>query len=136
MYQYVCRPCEVSFETFQKMSEDPIKECPFCCKPVLEKLYSVPHISVPDNPKTLGQLAEYNTKKMSEEDRNLQTQMKKEKRKRGIRKIEQETGGKIIEASKEVPWWRSGQNGTTYSDKPVDTTKITNIKRFVETGKT
>jgi len=33
-YEYECRSCQHGFETFQSMSEDPIKICPKCGKEV------------------------------------------------------------------------------------------------------
>jgi putative FmdB family regulatory protein len=135
LYEYVCRPCELSFESFQRMSEEPLKDCPFCEKQTLERLFSVPHVKIPDNPKTLGELAEYNTKKMSAEDREIQTSLKKEKRRRAVKELENKTGAKLMESTA-IPWWRNGENGTKYSEKLIDTSKITNIKRYIETGKT
>jgi len=29
-YEYKCNKCEEAFEYFQKMSEDPLRECPVC----------------------------------------------------------------------------------------------------------
>ena len=29
-YEYICNTCQCEFEAFQKMSEEPLKECPRC----------------------------------------------------------------------------------------------------------
>ena len=40
IYEYACRACEHQFETMQKISEDPLVDCPSCGQPDLKKLVS------------------------------------------------------------------------------------------------
>jgi putative FmdB family regulatory protein len=40
IYEYVCTKCEHAHEALQKMSDEPLKECPACGKPALKKLVS------------------------------------------------------------------------------------------------
>jgi len=40
IYEYVCTECEHAHEALQKMSDDPLQECPACSKPALKKLIS------------------------------------------------------------------------------------------------
>ena len=40
IYEYVCTECEHAHEALQKMSDEPLKECPACGKPALKKLVS------------------------------------------------------------------------------------------------
>ncbi len=40
IYEYVCAECEHAHEALQKMSDDPLQECPACAKPALKKLIS------------------------------------------------------------------------------------------------
>ena len=40
IYEYVCAECERAHEALQKMSDDPLQECPACGKPALKKLVS------------------------------------------------------------------------------------------------
>ncbi len=40
IYEYQCGACEHQFEKLQKMSEDPLVDCPECAKPELKKLVS------------------------------------------------------------------------------------------------
>ncbi len=40
IYEYQCGACEHQFEKLQKMSEDPLVDCPECEKPELKKLVS------------------------------------------------------------------------------------------------
>jgi putative FmdB family regulatory protein len=37
-YDYVCRACEHRFEHFQSMQEAPLRKCPECGKPRLQRL--------------------------------------------------------------------------------------------------
>jgi len=40
IYEYQCKSCGYEFESIQKISESPLKECPDCTKPELQKLVS------------------------------------------------------------------------------------------------
>jgi putative FmdB family regulatory protein len=40
IYEYQCTDCGHELETLQKMSEDPLRDCPECGKPALQKLIS------------------------------------------------------------------------------------------------
>lgn len=40
IYEYVCTECEHAHEALQKMSDDPLQDCPVCRKPALKKLIS------------------------------------------------------------------------------------------------
>ena len=40
IYEYECTDCHHTFETIQKMTEEPLKECPLCMKMSLKKLIS------------------------------------------------------------------------------------------------
>ncbi len=42
IYGYQCRACEHAFDALQKMSDDPLVDCPECGKPELRKLLSAP----------------------------------------------------------------------------------------------
>ncbi len=39
-YEYVCRACGHRFERFQKISDEPTRECPECDQPEAERLIS------------------------------------------------------------------------------------------------
>jgi putative FmdB family regulatory protein len=41
-YEYQCDNCNHQFETLQKMSDKPLKDCPKCGKSSLKKLVSAP----------------------------------------------------------------------------------------------
>jgi putative FmdB family regulatory protein len=40
IYEYSCESCGHQLEKLQKMSDDPLKDCPNCGKPQLKKLIS------------------------------------------------------------------------------------------------
>lgn len=40
IYEYECEACGHTFEALQKMSDEPLKECPECKKAALKKLIS------------------------------------------------------------------------------------------------
>ena len=40
IYEYECQACEHRFEEWQKMADEPIKVCPKCAAPKVEKLIS------------------------------------------------------------------------------------------------
>ena len=40
IYEYGCKACGHQLETMQKMSDAPLRDCPACGKPELEKLIS------------------------------------------------------------------------------------------------
>lgn len=40
IYEYQCTDCGHELEALQKMSEDPLQDCPECGKPALQKLIS------------------------------------------------------------------------------------------------
>ena len=40
IYEYECQACGHQYEVIQKMSDDPLVECPACKKPALKKLIS------------------------------------------------------------------------------------------------
>jgi len=40
IYEYACKSCGHALEAMQKMSDAPLKDCPACGRPKLEKLIS------------------------------------------------------------------------------------------------
>jgi putative FmdB family regulatory protein len=46
IYEYACSACGQHLEAWQKMSDDPLIECPACHQPSLRKLMSAAGISV------------------------------------------------------------------------------------------
>ena len=42
IYEYACGECQPTLDALQKMSDDPLVECPACGKPALRKKVSAP----------------------------------------------------------------------------------------------
>ena len=42
IYEYQCEQCAQRLEALQKISDDPLKDCPECNQPALKKLVSAP----------------------------------------------------------------------------------------------
>lgn len=42
IYEYACKECDHSLDALQKMSDDPLLECPECGEPALKRLLSAP----------------------------------------------------------------------------------------------
>ena len=42
IYEYICNDCGHEFDTLQKMSADPLVDCPVCAKSALKKKISAP----------------------------------------------------------------------------------------------
>lgn len=42
IYEYACGSCEHQFETIQRASEEPLRDCPECGETALKKLLSAP----------------------------------------------------------------------------------------------
>ncbi len=121
IYEYACKDCEIAFDAIQSMKEAPLLECPMCERKTLIKLFSVPNAIVQHDPKTIGELAERNSKN----------------KRKGLEELASKVGGEAIRKSETLPWWRDGKSfGSKRSEKPIDTSKITNIRKYVENGTT
>lgn len=42
IYEYACSECQHTLDALQKMSDQPLKDCPECGKPALKRLISAP----------------------------------------------------------------------------------------------
>ncbi len=42
IYEYACKNCDHTLDALQKMSDDPLVDCPECGEPALRKLLSAP----------------------------------------------------------------------------------------------
>lgn len=65
-YEYHCsnKHCECdTFQTYQSIREDLLKECPYCGEKTIERTFHAVPVMISNEPKTLGSLAELNRKK-------------------------------------------------------------------------
>ena len=42
IYEYACRNCDHTLDALQKISDDPLTDCPECGEPALKRLLSAP----------------------------------------------------------------------------------------------
>ena len=42
IYEYACKKCDHKLDALQKMSDDPLVDCPECGEPALKRLLSAP----------------------------------------------------------------------------------------------
>lgn len=88
LYVYQCDDCEIALEEYQGYHDEPLKLCPKCEHETLYRVLFAPYVSVVNEPKTVAQLADRNTKKMGHyeleskihEDKELRKSPKEEKR--------------------------------------------------------
>jgi len=63
-YEYKCDTCSHEIEILQSIKDKPLKQCPACCQYTLNRvIYGGTLAVVVQEPTTLGQQAERNTKK-------------------------------------------------------------------------
>lgn len=120
-YEYSCKKCKHEFEELV-FDNEKIK-CPKCGSVRLNKLFSAPNLILNslDSAKTFGQCAAINSKRLGKEQL----------------KIQESTDPVTImkEQNSKLPWWRSGKvDGLPKEEKPLDTTKIKDVTKYIETG--
>lgn len=42
IYEYVCKNCDHTLDALQKISDDPLRDCPACGEPELKRMLSAP----------------------------------------------------------------------------------------------
>lgn len=60
---YLCHSCDFEVEIYQSIKDDILYECPKCSGKLYQNLENI-HVSIVGEVKTIGQLAEKNTKKL------------------------------------------------------------------------
>lgn len=114
-YEYECQNnnCQFGFEIQQGIKEEPLVKCPVCKKKSLERLLFPVAGFVRQDPTTLGQLAERNSKKLGKEGlASAQRKLKQEQaesRQQSLRELEKSlpAGAKIRENQEHKPWYGS-----------------------------
>ena len=109
-YDYECRSCGFSEETFQKFSDKPLTKCPECgLEEYRRVILQAPNAFVKGDPTTVQHLADRNTQKMGNYE--LQDKMKADNMDKHIK-------------DKEVNRFRNKINKMTAQEK----------KRYIEKG--
>jgi putative FmdB family regulatory protein len=115
-YEFLCESCEYNFEVKLSFSESHPKDCPKCKKGKLNQVYDGNTIVCMKGGDTIGQVGEANYKKAGGKIKEYMAKKQE------------------LEDSK-LPWWRSGKvNGLSKKDKPLNLSKIKNVKNYIETG--
>jgi len=115
-YEFSCDKCGHNFELFLSFSEEHPSKCPKCKKKSLNQVFDGNTIICVKGENTIGQLGESNWKKYGG-------------------KIKEDMAKKQEETDKKLPWWRSGEvKGLSKERKPIDVSKIKDVKKYIEKG--
>lgn len=108
-YQYICKNCNIEFETEQSIKDKPLKKCRKCGKMKLERLL-FPVEFFDKTPRTLGALADKKTKDYSYEQEDYlkkiddQKEVRKAMSREAIKK-KLPTAKFKDKSKKETPWY-------------------------------
>lgn len=135
-YCYECEKCGKPHEEICSMKAPQLAECPSCGEPNGEqfhRVFAVGNIYIKGDPKTIGQQAELNAKRLGKEQRQLIAEK--------ARRKSQFTGklppGASINTTgtDEPPWFRDGSvQGLPKMDKPLNLKKVKNKEKYIQTG--
>lgn len=95
-YDYECTNCNHKItDIYQSIKSDALIECDKCKKDTLIRIIYCPYISVKGEAKTIGQLAERNTKKMGKTLVQEKSLKDKESKKQALSEAKKEMNSKI-----------------------------------------
>ena len=115
-YEFSCEKCKHSFEIFLSFSDKHPLKCPKCKKGKINQVFDGNTIICIKGGNTIGQIGEANWKKHGG-------------------KLKEEMAKKKEESESNIPWWRSGKiKGLDKSEKPLNLSKIKNVKNYIEKG--
>ncbi len=78
IYEYQCQACEYKLEKLQKISDDPLKDCPECGKQELQKLVSAAGFRLSGSGWYETDFKSKNQKNLSKSDKKPKTKSKAE----------------------------------------------------------
>lgn len=125
-YAYVCHKCKHRFENHHLMSEPHPEKCPSCEEPYgkeFQQDWSQSNTTsiVYGDPKTVGQQAELNAKRLGKD--GVQQLFEESKNKDFSGMLPKKAG--IKEKENKLPWFRSGEvPGLPKQEKPLDLKKM------------
>lgn len=106
-YHYRCTLCQNEFEIQQSIKEDPLQQCHCCNQYRLERvIHTGLHVSVRSEPKTVGQIADRNTKKMGKyeiEDKNKKYKDEEKAARQKLREHAESLGASVPDRPDEKP---------------------------------
>jgi len=96
LHDYECTKCGKFFsDVYQKYEEDPLTKCEECGQESLQKIFAAPTFFVTQEAKTLGQVADRNSKKMGRREVQERELKAKEKNKSAMSEAKKELYGNI-----------------------------------------
>ena len=96
LHDYECAECGKFFsDVYQKYEEDPLTKCESCGEESLQKIFAAPTFFVTQEAKTLGQVADRNSKKMGKREVQERELKAKEKNKSTMSEAKKELYGNI-----------------------------------------
>lgn len=139
-YTFHCSDCDEGFTIHQSMHAKLPRTCPTCRGTENFGTVIQAPIGTRGEPRTVGSLAEKNTKKLCKEDYDrIMAQGKSDTVSPAMRKRIEENGGTVKKREMptgNIPWYRNGSvAGTERLDKPLDLSKVKDIGTYVKTGK-
>jgi putative FmdB family regulatory protein len=91
LHDYECTKCGKFFsDVYQKYEDDPLTKCEECGEESLQKIFAAPTFFVTQEAKTLGQLADRNSKKMGHREVQERDLKAKEKNKSAMSEAKKE----------------------------------------------
>jgi len=138
-YEYHCDTCDTTHEESRSIHAPHPKKCPTCGQKAGEKFSQVftNHnvvCLVYGNPKTIGQQAEQNAKRVGKAKLEEMAEKEKERVSKAKGKLPK-GASRIARSDDDPPWFRSGEvPGLPRSDKPLDMSTVKDVTKFVETG--
>jgi putative FmdB family regulatory protein len=138
LYCYSCQGCGQAVEEIQSYNDQPLRECPHCGFSLLQRVIGLPNTIVRYSPKTVGQLAEQNTRDLvSQYGRERAQEILHERTYGPPQEKPSLPGMKRVEKTNEVeiPWWRNSDTpGLETLEKPLDVTTVKDPQKYVITG--
>lgn len=128
---YICDNCEHSFMIQQAMHESLKKKCPQCGKRSLYQDLTGQHVFIPGEPKTVGQLAERNTKKMGKYALESAEHQRKKERKKAKAEFAKRMGFEPKVANSET-WYNP--KGEDLGKKLADKNTTEKVHKYIMEG--
>jgi putative FmdB family regulatory protein len=135
-YTFFCSSCHHTYDEFLGMTEARPSACPSCGKKKgFGQQFTEPNAIVRGQPKTFGQAAEENAKRLGKEQMQMMAEADQERITGSKWTGPVPKGGRpkgTVEG--DIPFWRDGSLGGPKMEKPLNPRKIKNVKKYVETG--
>lgn len=137
-YMYGCENCDLCFEIEESIKDQPLTECLECGGNLHRLIPRTFNFAVRQDPKTVGHLADRNTREMGryelEERRVLDKLNKKAAKKAGQEELSKKLppGASIVDSSQyKTPWWRPK---TECADMSLNKLSPEKLEKYINTG--